>query len=275
MKKPLLISFVLFYIVVVLIVGYLFSDNNALLLVIIFSTVMVFILIGFLIQFNYKRINDKIDYLEKGNNASYSQIESLFSIFSILKITKPLPAFRGWAISPDFANIIIQKILEKKPGNILECGSGVSSLIISYLIHDKDWGNLISFEHDKEFADRTNELLKSHVVSGKTIIYSNNLINYTIENEDWKWYDISLLNPDIKFDVIIIDGPPAFIHPKSRYPSLFLLDKYLNKGGIILLDDCLREDDNNIVKQWMTKFSNYSEEWFNTEKGTYQLVKLS
>jgi len=275
MKKSLFITFVLFYITVVLIVGYLFSDNNSLLLATIFSTVMVFILVGFLIQFNYKRINSKLDYLEKEINSNYSQIESLFSIFEILKIKKPLPSFRGWSISPDFANIIIQKILELKPGNILECGSGVSSLIISYLIHDKTWGNLISFEHDKEFADRTKELLKSHEVSGKSTIYSMDLINYSIENEDWKWYDISVLDPDMKFDFIIIDGPPAYIHPKSRYPSLFLLEKHLNKGGIILLDDCLREDDNNIVKQWMNKFTNYSVDRFNTEKGTYQLLKLN
>lgn len=275
MKKSLLISFVLFYIIVVLIVGYLFSDDKALLLIVIFSTVMVFIIVGFLIQFTYKRINNTIDFLGKEINSNYSQIESLFSIFSILNITKPLPSFRGWSISPDFANIIIQKILEKKPGNILECGSGVSSLIISYLIKDKNWGNLVSFEHDKEFAVRTKELLKSHDVSGKTIIHAMDLIDYNLENNHWKWYDTSVLNQDMKFDLIIIDGPPAYIHPKSRYPSLFLLDKHLNIGGIILLDDCLRENDNNIVKQWMKNFSNYSSEWFNTEKGTYQLVKLS
>src|SRR5712692_7065808 len=57
------------------------------------------------------------------------QIEALFSIFSIIHLRHPLPAMGHWAVSPDFARILVDVILDRKPGLILELGSGVSTLL--------------------------------------------------------------------------------------------------------------------------------------------------
>lgn len=275
MKKLLPIILILFYLFTVLSISYFLPRNYVLLLAISFSTILILVLVGFFMHHNYKKLEGKLVNHEQTIRSNYNQIESLFSIFSVLKISKPLPAFRGWSISPDFGNIIIQNTLENKPEYILECGSGVSSIIMSYLIKDKNWGTLNSLEHDEKFARRTIELLESHEISKKTVVHVVDLIQYKVKNEDWKWYDISHLNPVTKYDMLIVDGPPANVYPKSRFPTLHILDKYLNIGAIILIDDCRRVEDNNIVKKWMEDFSNnYSFEWIDTEKGTYQLVKL-
>jgi len=227
------------------------------------------------IRFLSQKIEKRTKNIMQESTAIYYQIESLFSIYSSLNIDNILPPFRGWAISPDFASLILSKMKEIKPVNILECGSGISTLLIAYYLKKTNKGHLFSLEHDKEYADSTAELLVRHGLEKYVTLVSAQLVEYTINKKDWKWYDLYQLNQDIKFDLVMIDGPPFQVQPKSRYPALPLLDNYINQGAIILIDDCSRTQDNEVVNDWLKEFDNYDSKWFNTEKGAYILTKQS
>src|SRR5258708_5646641 len=95
-------------------------------------------------------------------NANYWQVESLFYLFSTLRFRHPLPPMRGWAISPDFANIIISLIREHKPKVILEIGSGVSTLITAYCLEENKEGVLVSLDHEKLFAEKSTANVAKH-----------------------------------------------------------------------------------------------------------------
>ena len=73
----------------------------------------------------------RLDALEQTLNRTIDvlsgKIDALFSIFSIIQLRHPLPAMGHWAVSPDFARILVDVILDRKPGLILELGSGAST----------------------------------------------------------------------------------------------------------------------------------------------------
>lgn len=57
------------------------------------------------------------------------QNQALNSLHSILGSDRPLPVFGQWAIDPDFAQLIMDKIILNQPATILELGSGLSTVI--------------------------------------------------------------------------------------------------------------------------------------------------
>ncbi len=225
------------------------------------------------IQFLSQKIEKTSKRIIQDSTASYQQIESLFSIYSSLNIENILPPFRGWAISPDFASLLLTKMKQTKPANILECGSGISTILIAYYIKNTNKGHLYSYENDKNYAEATVNLLKQHNLDQyATVIYSP-LVEHVINGKEWKWYDIEKINKNVFYDLVVIDGPPFQIQPKSRYPTLPLLDKYINSQATILIDDCSRPQDNEVIQDWMIEFDGYNSKWFDTEKGAYALTK--
>lgn len=249
------------------------SINITILIILILSTAFISGLFYVLLKIVYKKIDNRITDFEKKVSSDYNQIEALFSIFSVLKIDKTLPPFRGWAISPDFATILLNQILDKRPKIIVESGSGMSTILISYILKKNNFGHLYSLEHKKNYAAKTENLLISHNLVDKATVIKADLIPFIINNSEYKWYDINFLKPDQKIDMLIIDGPPSSIQPKARYPALPLLEKYLNDDAIILIDDCKREGDLEIVKLWLSEFTDYVEEWYDIEKGAVILKK--
>ena len=98
----------------------------------------------------------------RAQNDSYRQVEALFSVFNLLKLDAPMPPMRDWAISPDFAVLIMTAVRERCPKIVLELGSGVSTLVTAYLLRQIGDGKVISMEHDQRFARVTESNLKKH-----------------------------------------------------------------------------------------------------------------
>ncbi|MEZ5082528.1 MAG: class I SAM-dependent methyltransferase [Bacteroidales bacterium] len=246
-----------------------FRNSVLIILTGLFISGAMLICIKILSQKNENRKKKILDDLV----ATYRQIESLFSIYSSLNIESILPPFRGWAISPDFATLILSKMKEKKPMNILECGSGISTVLIAYRIKKNNKGHLYSFEHDSEYAELTLQLLKRHGLEQYVTILNSPLIDHTINGNTWKWYDVNQIDKKITFDLVVVDGPPFQVQPKSRYPTLPLLDGYFNPDAVVLIDDCGREQDNEVIKDWLSEFNYYDSMWYDTEKGAFALTK--
>ena len=94
----------------------------------------------------------RVQFLLNHAHENYRQTEALFSLFSLLKIRRPLPPLRDFAISPDFANLLVALIDETRPRVILELGSGASTLITGYRLQQLGQGRIISLEHDEKYA---------------------------------------------------------------------------------------------------------------------------
>jgi len=209
-------------------------------------------------------------------NNLYNQVDSLFSIYSVLdNINYPLQLMRGWRISPDFANVLISNLLSRKPENVMDLGSGVSSVIIGYCLQRIGKGHAVAIDHDNYYADLTRSNIINHQLQDAVDVVYAPLKEYDVSGKKWLWYDLDKIDINWKIDFLIIDGPPKDIQPLSRYPAIPLLLPYLSSGAFILLDDGSRQDEKEAVKLWKTQFDFKSVEFMNNEKGMYIFTLLT
>jgi hypothetical protein len=118
----------------------------------------------------------------------YQQIESLFYLFSTLKFKHPLPPTRNWAISPDFANIIISLIRERRPRLVVEAGSGLSTLVTAYCLQENGIGRVVSLDNDEQFASRSAANVLKHGLQDIASIIHAPLKEYVIQDKKWRNY---------------------------------------------------------------------------------------
>jgi len=211
-----------------------------------------------------KMIND----VEKNN---FSQLESLINIQNVLNIRFPLPKMRNWAISPDFAELLLREILIRKPENIVEFGSGVSTLITGYALQMNKQGKLTSFDHDMFYGKKTIQNLKLHGLEEFVEVISAPITGVTINNRDAKWYSVDETKVPAKIDILVVDGPPARTDNEARYPALpYLIDR-LTDDAIVIMDDGIRQEEKEICRRWVEEFPEFESEYVETEKGAFIL----
>ena len=106
---------------------------------------------------------DSIEHaLKRAVDVLSGNVEALFSVFSIIHLRHPLPPMGGWAVSPDFARILVDVILERTPRLVVELGSGVSTLLCAYCLEKNGGGAIVSVEHENEFVRVTAENVRKH-----------------------------------------------------------------------------------------------------------------
>lgn len=202
----------------------------------------------------------------------YKRLEALFSLFSTLQPTVPLPdtgRIHAMAASPDFLKKITEIIHQQHPELIVEASCGLSTLISAYCLQKLGKGKVIALEHDAQYAASTQEMIALHGLQDIATVIHAPLKETVINGESWQWYDISELQLEQPIDLLFVDGPPAKLQPLSRYPALPLLFEHLHEHSVILLDDGKRPDEQEIVKRWSQEFQGLSAEFLPLERGAY------
>jgi predicted O-methyltransferase YrrM len=208
----------------------------------------------------------KIETAFQEPNNNYRQLESLFSIFSVIKPNHVLPPMRKWAISPDFATVIISLIHEQKPKVIVEASSGVSTLLSAYCLKQIGEGAVFSLEHHEKYTKISSNNVRKHGLEDIVNVIHAPIKEYMIGDKKWQWYDTEKI-ADKEIDMLIIDGPERLLQKMSRYPAVPLLFKQLSKNAIIVLDDANRKEEEQIVKLWVQEFNSFEIERISNEKG--------
>jgi len=213
----------------------------------------------------------------------YKQIEALMFSIPLLEIKHPLPPMGDWAISPDMANILISLILEEKPKFTLDCGSGVSTLLIAYCLKKLKHGTVLSVEQDEKYFDSTRHNIKLHSLEEIASVICAPLKEIYIRDKSWMWYDTAFLRDIKSINLLVVDGPiipdpygkTQKMKEMARYPGLPILLEKLSDNCIIVVDDAKREDERKVIETWVKEFSIFECERYNTEKGTVILRRKS
>jgi len=128
-------------------------------------------------------------------------------------------------------------------GPILECGSGLTTLIIGLLAGRrsiKSW----TLEHFADWHKRVSETLARQQITTVT--------NYLAPLRDYgefSWYDPPREGLPDRFSLIVCDGPPGSTKG-GRYGVIPVLKDKLAPGTIILLDDADREAEADALRRW-------------------------
>jgi predicted O-methyltransferase YrrM len=204
----------------------------------------------------------------------YRQLEATISLAAVLPLRAPLPPMRGYPISPDFALAVVDAIDETGAALVVELGSGVSTLIAAYALEARGRGRVRSLEHLPDYAAQTRALLARHGFADDAAeVRDAPLCDVTLADDVFPWYDQRALDGLSDIDVLVVDGPPGPSHLLARYPALPLLHERVRSGGIVLLDDGDRPEEQEIVKRWREALPSWSVDELDVEKGAFRLRK--
>jgi predicted O-methyltransferase YrrM len=197
----------------------------------------------------------------------YRQNEALINLRAELDVEIALPPMRGWAISPDFAVLLVDKLKQSSAESILECGAGVSSLITGLVLRKQRRGRLLSLEHDADYARQWQQTIHAYGLADYVTVIHAPLVWYEIDEEQWEWYDVSAVEENTMFDFLIVDGPPYVEGKTTRYPILRVLEGRIVNGATLLLDDAYRSAERKCVSLWLKETAGLEPELIPTEKG--------
>lgn len=144
---------------------------------------------------------------------------------------------------------VCNEIVHGDRTRILECGSGVSTVLLARLLHERERGVLTSLEHDRHWA----ALIQDHL-QREHLDQIARVVHAPLEG-DPRWYRLDEMPDEI--DLLIVDGPPAFEsgHGAARAPALARLDDNLVHDAAVILDDIERPGEQQIIATWETSTS--------------------
>lgn len=178
----------------------------------------------------------------------------------------------GWDNSGYAANIdYLQEVAKNASttaGPILECGSGLTTLLLGMLAGRR--GVVVrSLEHSAEWQKRISTVLTKNQISNVEVL-SSPLRDYG----DFAWYDPPLPKLPDQFRLVVCDGPPGMTKG-GRYGLLPVFGARLPEGTVIVLDDAERPGEVELIDRWKNE-SDLAVEVFEKPAGSFaSLVKRS
>lgn len=209
----------------------------------------------------------------RGEDLGAMADESYLSIGRRLGLAGELPVTPDWSAAPDFLGILIEHCLVSRPGVVIECGSGVSTLVLARCCQINGVGRVFSLEHSREYADAARARLGAFGLSAHAGVIHAPLVEYVIGSGRSSWYRLDGL-PTTGVDLLVIDGPPGILQPRSRYPALHLLERRLAARCAVFLDDAQREDEKAILGLWRAEHPEFEYEYRETERGCAILKRV-
>jgi Methyltransferase domain len=174
-----------------------------------------------------------------------------YALTQIRPLLGDLPVdLSGWAADPVLVHNAIRLVIDTRPSFVVECGSGSSTIAIAGALRACG-GRLVSLEHDAKYADRTREMLRLHGLEDVAVVVTAPLTSREIAGQTFQWYTPAyepLLSQPIQ--MLLVDGPPGSLGPKSRYPAVPILKPHLAEQCSILMDDGDRADEREVAHTW-------------------------
>lgn len=162
-----------------------------------------------------------------------------------------LPHLGSWKADVAFLELIVAAIAQLRPRQVVELGTGASTLVSAQALRRHGGGRLITVDQHQEFAGATAAWLAEHGLAPEF-----RAAPLVPAPAPWPghWYDLRAL-PE-RIDLLIIDGPPWTEHPLVRGAADSLFDR-LAVGGIVLLDDALRPGERLVARRWRRRWPDF------------------
>ena len=159
------------------------------------------------------------------------------------------------SITPETLTQIQQLIAALGVRRVLELGSGLSTLLIAHAFRRTGDGKVLSLDDDARWAAQTTATLEREGLAGFAEVRVSPLRDVTSGGRTAPWYDLSSIGSEARFDLVIVDGPPAWKGDRlARLPALYELRKHLGENGVLVLDDAGRGGETEIARQWQRDF---------------------
>jgi hypothetical protein len=148
-----------------------------------------------------------------------------------------------WSVQTEYLDACLREA-RTTTGPILECGSGLSTLLVGAVAQSRGT-RIWSLEHEPKWAETIQKYLRKYRIFSVTVSLAP-IRSYG----DFDWYALpSLQTLPGKISMVICDGPPGGTRG-GRYGLVpVMLDK-LRHDCVLLLDDGAREQERLIANRW-------------------------
>lgn len=179
------------------------------------------------------------------------EVLDLWRVGSVLPRHAQVPLPGDWAVTTSTLVSMLNEVgRNAERRTVLECGSGTSTVWLACAMKHRGHGHVYALEHDPEFAEATREFLRINDLEEWATVVDAPLVEVEVGAEPYRWYDLRCL-PDVPpVDLLFVDGPPAAVGKHSRYPAFPLLAHRLAKGAWLVLDDTVRQEEQEIASLW-------------------------
>ncbi len=149
----------------------------------------------------------------------------------------------GWSVPQEFVDGCLREA-RKTDGPILECGSGLGTILLGALAQSRGI-RMWSLEHDGKYAARVQNCLRKYRIHSVTLCVAP-LRSFG----DFDWYSLPQVEAiPPKISMVICDGPPAGARG-GRYGLVPVMMDKLRPDCVVLLDDGDRADEQAIAGRW-------------------------
>jgi len=183
-----------------------------------------------------------------------------------LQLDYELPITVDWSAAADFLFLIKDHCLTARPANIVECSSGLTTLVLARCCQLNGSGKVFSLENGEEYVQQTRHNLKRFGLEDFADVIHAPLEELLLSGDEYQWYETTKL-PSINIDMLVIDGPPGFIQKHSRFPALPKLFNQLSDESRVFLDDAGRDEEKQIVDKWLALYPVLTHEYIETQRG--------
>lgn len=209
-----------------------------------------------------KKLRTHFFFVEKKISLNNTLLNESFNTLKLIPIINKLKTYfpvTSSSIDNKGLSIILNDIVTNNRKNIIEFGSGFSTILIAKLLEiNKIKANFLSIEEDEKYFNFLEKFLKKENLDKYV-----NLLHVPIEkNQNLEnWYSESILIKKTEninsFDCIIIDGPQAYQKGKEyiREPALPFLANKFNNNSLIFMDDTNRKSEKEIINRQGNKFN--------------------
>jgi predicted O-methyltransferase YrrM len=204
----------------------------------------------------------------------FRQVEALHALYADVAPKTAFPPSRGIAASPDLLVYLHQTVRRRQPELILECGSGLSTLVMAHALRSNGTGRVVALEHSEKYRDLTMEWARDQEVEQWLDVRLAPLVPVTLEGEEWPWYSTEVL-PDGEIDLLFVDGPPGETTLNARFPAFPILVGRLSSEAMVILDDSSRVEEAKIAERWAAMFPDWVMTRLPHEKGTVVFTRAA
>lgn len=196
-------------------------------------------------------------------------LEPLVGLTALLRPRAPLPSMTGFAAAGDLLLAYVGEILRRRPGLVVECGSGVSTLVAAYALElvGAD-GRVVALEDGERWVERTSGFLADHGLEHRAEVRHAPIVDVAVGGGSQPWYSLDALKGLDGIGVLLVDGPVGSLAPMARYPAVPLLRDRMAPNAAVMLDDVGRDEEDRIAHRWAQEWPELSQTRLRHRKGT-------
>ena len=170
--------------------------------------------------------------------------------------TPALP-WSPWALAPDVLLHVIGMLKVNGWTTVVECGSGVSTVVLARELKALGAGHVYALEDDHAWAELVRRMLAERGLTQSATVITAPLEDTQCDGMSFRWYRRDCLDSVLalpKIDMLLVDGPKASAAKLARYPALPTFLPQLNGHCMVILDDGDRSEETQIAKLWADRY---------------------